>query len=141
MLCSSELTVHHVAYAVKNIEKAIAQFELLGYIRDGEICADLSRNLNIIFLSMGQTTVELVAVLDKEKPSPVDFLFSKKPYANGMPYHICYNTSDIAASIEELRKNGFVVTQTSASAPAIGGRNVAFLYSSQIGIIELVEQA
>lgn len=61
-----------------------------------------------------------------------------KKYKNS-PYHICYETAGLEASIAALTADGFIVIDTPTPAPALGGRRVVFLTSASAGMIELLE--
>lgn len=129
------MKIHHIGYAVKDLEAAAVVFEQLGFT-SGEIVQDSGRNIQICFMSTpGGGYVELVA---PEGPSsPVDGILKK---AGSMPYHICYETSDIDMEISALTENRlFTLIQPPAPAPAIGGNRVAFLWNRAVGLIELVE--
>lgn len=140
MLCNVSLVPHHIGYAVQNIEKACAVFSALGYKEDGPVTEDYSRNLYIHFLSHTGYRIELLAVIDAAKPSPIDFLFKDKGSGKGKPYHVCYISKDLEQDVELLRQQKFVVIQPSAEAPAIEGKNVVFLFHREIGILELLEE-
>ena len=65
------LCIHHIGYAVKDIDKAIDKFASLGYIIP-EKKEDVSRNVTIVFAEKDGYCVELISPLCSEKPSPVD---------------------------------------------------------------------
>ena len=129
------LTVHHIGYLVKNIEKATAQFESLGYSIINEKCYDDYRKVDIVFLEKDGYTVELVSPVSEE--SVVWGLMGR--YKNS-PYHICYEAEDITAAADALTSQGFVAIDTPTPAPAIDGRKVQFLQGRFIGMIELVQK-
>ncbi|AYF43044.1 lactoylglutathione lyase [Halobacteriovorax sp. BALOs_7] len=54
-------------------------------------------------------------------------------------YHICYLTNDIDSQIEKLNMEGFITIQEPKPAIAFNNKNVAFLYTKETGIIELLE--
>lgn len=86
----------------------------------------------------GGQKIELIEAYNKEKPSPVDnYLRKQKDMA--VPYHLCYEASDIEGKIQELQKEKFILVGKPQEAPAINGANVAFLYKRTVGLIELVE--
>jgi methylmalonyl-CoA/ethylmalonyl-CoA epimerase len=93
-------------------------------------------------LQNGLVLVELISFLDPKKKSPVDFLFKSKFVflGNGIPYHICYEVNDIAASISYLKEQKFIVIQKPATAVALNNKYVAFLFNRDIGIIELCQK-
>ena len=57
------------------------------------------------------------------------------------PYHVCFSI-DVEKSFDDCKKdfekNGFIVLQEPAPAPLLEGKDVVFLYSQHIGLIELV---
>lgn len=127
------MKVHHIGYAVKNLEQSIGVFEALGYTV-GEITADAGRNIRIVFLQNGSECVELVAPDGDE--TPVDSVLKS---VGPTPYHICYEVPNLEEALNELQKSRWIVTKQPEPAPAIGGASVAFLYHRRVGMIELVE--
>lgn len=129
------MKIHHIGYLVKNIEKAIDVLLSLGYVCESEICFDQSRGIDIVFMVNGGYRIELVS--PKTDTSVVADTLKK---IGNSPYHICYYTHDIQASVLELKKQRFIMIDEPAAAPAIDGKKVVFLFNKQIGIIELVEE-
>lgn len=130
------MRVHHVGYAVKNIQKSSEMYEGLGYKKEGDIVYDKIRNVNILFMKNDAYRIELIESADTSIPSPVD---SYVKAGGAQPYHICYEATDLDLEIENLVKKKYILTDEAKKAPAIGGRRVAFLYKRAVGIIELVE--
>ena len=84
---------------------------------------------------LGGVTVELLSPLNDEK-SPVDGYLKK---VGAVPYHICYKVSDMDDALKNLRDIGFTqISLTAYSIPLDG--EVCFLYSPDIGIIELIHR-
>ena len=130
------MKIDHIGYAVKNINDAQKAMEILGYSFD-EITTDTDRGIYISFGKKDALCVELVAPIDiKAGNSPVSNLLSK---AGPSPYHICYHSDDLEADIKFLEDNGFRVIIPAAPAPAFGGKKVVFMYSVDVGLIEIVE--
>jgi methylmalonyl-CoA/ethylmalonyl-CoA epimerase len=130
------LRIDHIGYLVKDVNKAIAEFETLGYVMRGEVRYDEIRHVDIAFVENSGYVVELVA--PRDETSIVWNLLRRN--GNG-PYHICYETSDSEEDIKHLVENhGFVKTVDEQEAPALGGRKVAFYTGRNIGMIELVEK-
>lgn len=130
------MTVDHIGYAVKNIEKAEKQMKALGYSFEPTV-DDADRNVYIAFGSLAGYRIELVAPGSQEGGCPVDSILSK---SGPTPYHICYKSADIESDIERLEKNRFKVTVPLAPAIAFGGKRVVFMYSLSVGLIEIVEE-
>lgn len=130
------MRIDHIGYAVKKIEKAIKSFENLGYLFE-EIVEDYDRNIKISFGSKDGYRIELVQPLDKEKESPVDAYLSK---VGPTPYHICYESDDFENEIEQLKSQGFRVIIPPQKAVAFGGKQVVFMMSLGMGMMEIVEK-
>lgn len=130
------MTIDHIGYAVKKIERAIRSFEVLGF-HFGEEINDTDRNVKLIFGEKDGYRIELVAPLDKKQASPVDqYLINSA----GIPYHICYKSECFDKQIEELKSEGFKVVIEPEPAVAFGGRRVVFMMSIGFGLMEIVEQ-
>ena len=129
------MTVHHVGYLVRSIERATKIFETLGYAPQGNVTHDESRKIDILFMTNGGTRIELVAPY--EAGSAVGDLRKR---IGSAPYHICYETEDLEKEVASLTENGYVLTAAAMPAPAIDGRKVAFLLHPAIGLIELVNK-
>jgi hypothetical protein len=91
---------------------------------------DYDRNVRILMLRNGPVQVELVSFLDRNKSSPIDFLFKSKFafLGNGIPYHICYSVNDIVDIIGFLRTKKFIIIQSPCKAVALDNKIVAFLF-------------
>ncbi len=129
----TSLTVHHIGYLVKKIEKAKDAFLSLGYQIEQDTLQDEIRKVDICFLIKDGYRVELVSPYAED--SVVSGLM--KRYKNS-PYHICYETTDFDSALTDLTANGFIAIDTPTPAPALGGRDVVFLNSAVLGMIELI---
>lgn len=129
------MVIHHVGYLVKNIEKAEADFILLGFQKEKETVYDSLRDAYISFWVNGAERVEFVSPASENS---VVYNLLKK-YKN-MPYHICYSCKDIHKASEELRNNGFIMFRDEEEAVALDSRKVIFMMSAYSGIIELLEE-
>lgn len=129
--------VHHVAYACKDILAAERCFRALGFFRESGIVDDMLRKVRILFLSdKTGMRLELVEPLNDESPVTARLEQSK---GAAHPYHICFEVSDLAEAREELLGEGYIPISPVAAAPAIGGKDVCFLFSREGGLVELVE--
>ena len=128
------MKVHHIGYLVKRLEKAAAAFTVLGYEPEGRTVYDEYRDVDILFLTLGECRVELVS------PCSEGSVVAKllKTYKNA-PYHICYEAEDLDGELGRLEGAGYLRIDQPAPAPALGGRRVCFLMSPHAGMIELLE--
>ena len=128
------MKVHHIGYYVSNIEEAQQEFISLSYTAEGPCTFDEERRIYVQFLRNGSALVELVA------PAEGCSLFPKSMRKMGAsPYHICYECENIDKAIKDLQGHNFLLLRPPSPAPAIANHHVAFLYSSSVGMIELVE--
>ncbi len=130
------MKVNHIGYLVANLQKAVDEFEKLGYKAISEVTHDTLRLTDICFMQMDGYIVELVSPYDES--SVVSGLLKK--YKN-MPYHICYESDDFDRELEFLETNGYTRMGDSLAAPALGGRRVCFLMNAKAGMIEILESS
>lgn len=122
------------------MEKSLTAFESLGYTpvslcgQEG-VVYDEYRQCDIGFMERpgGDVYIELIAPRSPE--SPIWGLMSS--YKNA-PYHLCFESENLNADVQNLQGAGWSVFQSTAPAPAINGRPVVFLVHRSAGIIELV---
>lgn len=126
------MEVHHIGYAVSDMESSIEQLRVLGYTV-GDVIIDDHRSVYIAFAHQGTYCVELIS------PNADDSPVSKILQKNGpTPYHICYLVDDMEQSLALLKTKKWVVVVPPAVAIAFNGRHVAFLYNRYLGLIELL---
>ena len=130
------MTIHHIGYLVKKLDRARLAFEALGYGVEQETIRDEFRKVDIVFLSKDDYRIELVSPYAPD--SVVAGLLARTGNA---PYHVCYEVDDLDAEIERLRDARYVVSSEPAPAPACGGARVAFLVHPYLGMVELLEKA
>ena len=92
------MTIHHIGYLVKKLERARTAFEALGYGVERETVRDEFRKVDIVFLVKDGYRVELVSPYDPS--SVVAGLLARTGNA---PYHVCYEVDDLDAEVERLR--------------------------------------
>lgn len=133
----SDLKIHHIGVAVSDIESAKKV-----YIENGYLCGDTifdpNQNVNICFAEKpDELPSELIEAAGEN--SPVDKILEK---SGGAPevYHVCYSVADVEQTIADLREQGWVLVKQPVEACACGNARVAFLYSKEAGLIELLEQ-
>lgn len=130
------MKIHHFGIVVSDIKRARSVYETLGFVAETELCLDVSRNLNILFMTNGGVRIELLEVAEKEAHSPVNRLIDKRNMH--YIYHSCYETKCLEKEIDNLKDN-YVMVEKPKEAPALEGRRVCFLYSNLTGMIELLE--
>lgn len=128
------MKIHHIGYAVKDIDKALQEFIILGF-KILSKTEDFDRRIQIIFIEKDDYVIELISPLNLD--SPIYKILKK----NGpIPYHICYESDFFYEDLNNLKKLGWLIIEKPKKAIAINDKLVAFLYSKNIGIVELLEK-
>lgn len=129
------MTIHHIGYLVKKLERAQKAFAALGYVLSQDLVRDEHRKIDIVFYEKDGYRIELVSPYDSE--SVVGDLIKR---LGNSPYHICYEVADFDAEVERLRDQRYVICGNDAPAPACGGHRVVFMIHPFLGMIELLEK-
>ena len=129
------MTIHHIGYPVKKLERARRACDELGYAVDQETVRDESRMVDIVFLVKDGYRVELVSPYD-----PSSVVASLLTRTGNAPYHVCYEVDHLDAEVERLRDARYVMQDAPAPAPACGGARVAFLVHPYLGMVELLQK-
>lgn len=128
------MRVHHIGYAVGDLDQATRLFVDLGYCREGPVVCDEDRRVMIQFVRNGSYLVELLAALGDG--SPVKGVLQR---SGSGPYHICYACSDLGKATAMLIGQGYRKIEEPGQAVALGNARVAFFYHRQVGLLELLE--
>lgn len=126
------IKVDHIGYAVSDMERAQAIFHKMGY-EFNDVIPDEARNVNVSVGLLGGVKVELLEPLPGKR-TPIDGYINK---IGSTPYHICYEVECMEESIIALQQMGFTLIGSPAPSLPLGG-DVCFLYSLEVGMIELI---
>jgi methylmalonyl-CoA/ethylmalonyl-CoA epimerase len=124
----------HVGFAVADLEPALVLFRDTFGAAIGPIIEDPIQRVRLCFAEYDGGRVELIAPLGPD--SPVTQIVAR---SGGGLYHLCFETDDLEAEFQQLRRQGFIPTGPPQPAVAFGGRRVVFLYHRVTQLIELVE--
>ena len=94
---------------------------------------DPVQRVKLAFLSLHDAPVELVEPGDAH--SPVSRLLGAGQHL----YHLCFRVPNLQEAVEEARRHGFHRLGKPVPAPALGGRPIAWVFSREYGLFELVE--
>ena len=119
-------SVHHVAFAVTDLDEALetyqrlfgARVELRGRMDD--------QGVEAAYLRVGDGRVELVSALADDTPVG-RFLAKRGP---GM-HHVAYEVADVAAALRSLRAQGVEVIDAEPR-PGLGGHEVSFVHPDSV---------
>ncbi len=129
------MKIHHIGYLVSDMDKAIQSFREMGGVLETELPVfDPDRMIDIAFVRVGATLLELVC--PREGCITVGEALKR---LKNIPYHLCFECASLEDTINELVNKGCLVVEEPKEACAIHNQKVAFLYSSEMGLFELVE--
>jgi methylmalonyl-CoA epimerase len=119
-------SVHHVAFAVTDLDEALetyqrlfgARIELRGRMDD--------QGVEAAYLRIGDGRVELVSALGEDTPVG-RFLAKRGP---GM-HHVAYEVADVASAVRSLVSQGVEVIDPEPRA-GLGGHEVSFVHPDSV---------
>jgi methylmalonyl-CoA/ethylmalonyl-CoA epimerase len=132
---NGDFKLTHIGWAVNSAEDAAKSLEALGFKKKDREIDDEGRAVRILLMENADgEVVELVAPLGGKTPVS-NFLLRTGP----APYHCCFATSGekIAETLSTLKEAGFKELIKASPAPALENDDVIFLYSKEIGVVEL----
>jgi hypothetical protein len=132
------LSFHHLGLAVRRPRDAMLFLSGLGYTV-GEWIYDAEQNVNLIMCGHPGPMPDVEIIYPAVGKSPVDALIAGRP--EGLVYHVCYATADLAATLAALDETGLRVICKAPPTPAtlFGGRRVSFYDIVGMGLCEIIE--
>lgn len=142
----SEMTLHHIGYAVHNISSTAQHYISAGWSLSS-IVYDPFQKCNIAFLEKTNSFyIELVEQRKTTTEPPNDITKKENGLLsnflrNGVsPYHLCYEVPDINLAIIELRKQHYLLLFNPVPAAAIDNRVICYMMHPEVGLIELLQK-
>jgi methylmalonyl-CoA/ethylmalonyl-CoA epimerase len=119
-------SVHHVAFAVEDLDEAVGTYErLFGARMEARDRMD-EQGVEAAYLRIGSGRVELVSALAEDTPVG-RFLAKRGP---GM-HHVAYEVNDVAAAVRSLASAGAEVIDPEPR-PGLGGHEVSFVHPDSV---------
>jgi len=131
-----DLTFHHLGLAVHQPEKALAFLRGLGY-QCGHVVRDERQNVHLIMCTHPDAP-DVEIVFPTETPGPLAGILKD---GREMIYHTCYQTSNLAAALQQLEAEVGRALCVSPAKPANLFQNepVSFYYLEGVGLVEILE--
>lgn len=131
------LTFHHLGLAVRDPAMAKTFALGLGYTVSDAVLDPLQNVHLRMCEAPGMPSIEIISPTGT--PGPLDPILKDVP---AMLYHTCYESSDIAASLDAIRAVGLRAIPVSQGRPAVlfGGAPVSFYNVMGVGLIEIIER-
>ena len=117
----------HIGLVVKSITNSKMYADEIIYF-------DPIQKVYVCFINFNGIAMELIEPEDEKSPVYLN-LQKKQPLA-----HICFKVKDMKLALAEGRKQGIHAIAPPIPAVAFAGRKIAWLYNTDIGLIELVEK-
>ncbi len=117
---------HHVGLAVASIAALVP---------DAEITHDQKQKVKVAFVDIAGQSIELIEPADEKSPVSDNLAKGQKLV------HIAIEVPDIEGAIAAARPHGFHRLAKPVPATAFDDRSIAWLFSRQYGLFELIEAA
>ena len=119
-------SVHHVAFAVEDLDEAVGTYERLFDARVELRGRMEDQGVEAAYLRVGSGRVELMSALADDTPVG-RFLARRGP---GM-HHVAYEVPDVAAAVGELQALGVDVIDSEPRA-GLDGQSVSFVHPDSV---------
>ena len=119
-------SVHHVAFAVEDLDEAVDTYERLFGARVELRGRMEEQGVEAAYLRIGSGRVELMSALEEDTPVG-RFLAKRGP---GM-HHVAYEVPDVAAAVHELSALGADVIDMEPRA-GLDGQAVSFVHPDSV---------
>jgi methylmalonyl-CoA/ethylmalonyl-CoA epimerase len=130
----SSFLFQHIGMATDNIHNTAQYYVDAGY-RMSDIVYEPTQDVYITFLEK-ESMPKIELVMPGSDNSPVCKIIKKSGVT---PYHLCYGVKNIDTSIKELKEKHFLPLSCPICAVTMEDKKIAFLFSKEVGLIELVE--
>jgi methylmalonyl-CoA/ethylmalonyl-CoA epimerase len=118
-------TFHHIGLAVESI-RAICP--------DCEVFVEKTQKVSLAFIQFNGITIELLEPDGENSPIARNLRDGVKLL------HLCYEVPDLEAALAQCRPAGFHRLGPPVPTPVFGSRKLAWVFSKQFGLFELVER-
>ena len=102
---------------------------------NSEIFTDPIQKVSVAFISVNGMELELIEPSGDDSPIMVSLGKGVKLL------HLCYTVPDVEAAIKKCRSHGFHCIARPVPAAAFEERKIAWVYSNEYGLFELLENS
>jgi methylmalonyl-CoA/ethylmalonyl-CoA epimerase len=131
--------LHHVGFVVAQIDSVVRNMASgVAAVWDEVIYTDPLQRVRVTFLRVDRfgNQIELVEPLGADSPV---FRFLRQQ--SGGLHHVCFETSDIDASLGSVRAAKGIIVSRAKPAVAFGGRSIAWALTQERLLVEFLQQA
>lgn len=116
---------HHIGMAVSSIRQASPASDPI---------IERAQKVSLAFLNLDGLKVELLEPLGDDSP------IARSVREGVRVVHICFAVPNLEAAVAVGRRSGFHQISVATPSEVFGGCRIAWVYSPQFGLFELVEQ-
>jgi hypothetical protein len=134
----SGLKFHHLGLAVREPATALRFLQSLGYEAGPQVHDEL-QGVNLVMCQSDEMPdVEVIFAAGSD--GPLESILKRN---DAQFYHLCFESSDLDATLTEWRREGYKPYCVAPRKPAVlfGGRHVSFYYLQGFGLVEILESA
>lgn len=133
-----EVRLHHVGFAIRNIENEIAAFgSSILASWDKKIFHDPLQKVRVTFL---QTPSPTDALIELVEPAADDSPVGQFLKRGGGLHHLCYEVPDLGAHLERMQAGGGIIVKSPLPAIAFENRRIAWVVTRQKLLLEFLEE-
>ena len=137
MTAPADWTLHHVGVAVADLDKAVVSHAaIFGQRLLRGPYHDPVQKVSVCFLGAPGNGTEFELVAPAAGDSPVASWLRRQIGA----YHVCYEVDDLQQSLRHARAQRCMVLGAPAPAVAFAGRHIAWLFTPNRQLTELLER-
>lgn len=138
-LLGESAKLHHLGFAVPSISAFAEEFAAsISASWDGQIIHDPVQRVRVAFFSPKDPANPVFELVEPaSETSPVSNFLKKRV---GL-HHVCYETGDLEARLQDSRAAGAVIIAEPAAAVAFGGRRIAWVCAKNFLLIEFLERS
>ena len=115
--------LHHIGVYVEKLSDLV-QIE--------KIIKDPRQGVYLSFIKLGDSTIELLQPIDEKSP-----VFAAASRGQKL-LHLCYEVDNLHKAIQTCIKSEFFLVRSPVTAVAFPGQEIAWLFSKNFGLIELL---
>jgi len=129
---------HHVGIVLASIDAEVSSYETTLNLRvvSGPFIDPL-QEARVIFLSGGQPAEAAIELVEPTSETSPVASFLKR---GGGMHHICYVTKNIEGELARVSALGALIVRPPVPAVAFQGRRIAWVYTRQRLLVELLEE-
>jgi len=137
-LLSGNGVLHHLGFVVASISATAEDFALsMSASWDGAVIHDPIQRVRVaFFLPVDGRNPVFELVEPASDTSPVSDFLKKR----GGLHHVCYEIDDLESALQQARRAGWAIAAAPVPAVAFDGRRIAWVFSKQRLLMELLER-